>query len=418
MKRRVTIMMVVLVAMVVSTWAHGMNVMSNSHLVRDYQGSSMSLVDPSGYWHSDWSYDAWGRPRNPQTHAVYNPSALTTYSSAYRGYCGHEHLAEFGLINMNARLYDPVTSRFLAPDPYVQAPDNSQSFNRYSYCLNNPLKYVDEDGEYWWIAAAVFIGGASNLGMKALNGQIHSWEDGINAFGIGAVAGAVSAVAGYGAFSLVAGAGATAGTGGFLVGAASGAIGSLAGASILSVGNHQKFGDPEYTWKEYAWATGIGGLAGGISNGMMAVFQGNNFWTGEAVAAGRNPFALRNVPVKSSLQNVDVEGREVIQINRKPLQNHHFATDKNKVFTPQMEEILNKYDLDLNGSWNIERLPHIGRHPNAYHQWVLRQMNAIDAMPNMNQSKFLYEFNIRVIQPVKSNPEMLYKSYWNHQFKP
>lgn len=65
MKRRVTIMMVVLMTAVVSVWAHGVNVVSNSHLVRDYQGSIMSLVDPSGYWHSDWSYDAWGRPRNP-----------------------------------------------------------------------------------------------------------------------------------------------------------------------------------------------------------------------------------------------------------------------------------------------------------------------------------------------------------------
>jgi RHS repeat-associated protein len=65
-----------------------------------------------------------------------------------RGYTGHEHLPMFGLINMNARLYDPVLGRFLAPDPYVQAPDFSQSFNRYSYCLNNPLMYVDEDGEF------------------------------------------------------------------------------------------------------------------------------------------------------------------------------------------------------------------------------------------------------------------------------
>ena len=56
MKRRVTIMMVVLMTMVISTWAHGMNVTSNSHLVRDYQGSIVSVVDPSGYWHSDRSY--------------------------------------------------------------------------------------------------------------------------------------------------------------------------------------------------------------------------------------------------------------------------------------------------------------------------------------------------------------------------
>ena len=93
MKRRVTIMMVVLMTMVISTWVHGMNVTSNSHLVRDYQGSIVSIVDSTGFWHNDYSYDAWGRSRNPQTHTVYNPSALNTYSSAYRGYFPNRKLA-------------------------------------------------------------------------------------------------------------------------------------------------------------------------------------------------------------------------------------------------------------------------------------------------------------------------------------
>ncbi|MCQ2975735.1 MAG: RHS repeat-associated core domain-containing protein [Bacteroidales bacterium] len=67
-----------------------------------------------------------------------------------RGYTMHEHLDEFGLINMNSRLYSPYLSRFLSPDPYIQDPQNSQNFNRYSYCLNNPLKYTDPSGEKWW----------------------------------------------------------------------------------------------------------------------------------------------------------------------------------------------------------------------------------------------------------------------------
>ncbi len=48
---------------------------------------------------------------------------------------------------MNGRVYDPVLARFLSPDPYVQAPDYTQNFNRYSYCLNNPFKYTDPSGE-------------------------------------------------------------------------------------------------------------------------------------------------------------------------------------------------------------------------------------------------------------------------------
>lgn len=63
-----------------------------------------------------------------------------------RGYCGHEMLPEFGIINMNGRLYDPLLGRFLSPDKYIQAPFYSQNYNRYSYCINNPLKYTDESG--------------------------------------------------------------------------------------------------------------------------------------------------------------------------------------------------------------------------------------------------------------------------------
>ena len=64
-----------------------------------------------------------------------------------RGYTGHEHLPEYGLIHMNARLYDPQAGRFLSPDPYVQDPADTQGYNRYAYALNNPLRYIDPSGE-------------------------------------------------------------------------------------------------------------------------------------------------------------------------------------------------------------------------------------------------------------------------------
>ena len=65
-----------------------------------------------------------------------------------RGFTSHEHLTKLGLIYANARLYDPLLGRFLSPDPYIQDPDNPQNFNRYSYCLNNPLKYTDPSGKF------------------------------------------------------------------------------------------------------------------------------------------------------------------------------------------------------------------------------------------------------------------------------
>lgn len=47
---------------------------------------------------------------------------------------------------MNGRIYDPTLGRFLQADPHIQAPKNSQSYNRYSYVLNNPLSFTDPSG--------------------------------------------------------------------------------------------------------------------------------------------------------------------------------------------------------------------------------------------------------------------------------
>ena len=50
---------------------------------------------------------------------------------------------------MNGRIYDPTLGRFLQADPFIQAPINSQSYNRYSYVLNNPLSYTDPSGYFF-----------------------------------------------------------------------------------------------------------------------------------------------------------------------------------------------------------------------------------------------------------------------------
>lgn len=51
-----------------------------------------------------------------------------------------------GLYYYNARYYDPLVGRFISADTIVPDPANPQSLNRYSYVLNNPLKYIDPSG--------------------------------------------------------------------------------------------------------------------------------------------------------------------------------------------------------------------------------------------------------------------------------
>ena len=112
-----------------------------------------------------------------------------------RGFCMHEHYRDFGLINMNGRMYDPYTSMFLSPDNYIQVPDNSQSFNRYAYCLNNPLKYTDPDGEFWHIiATAGYVGGYMTTGSseEAFNSALSGmWQGSV----LGGVSGGIGAYA-------------------------------------------------------------------------------------------------------------------------------------------------------------------------------------------------------------------------------
>lgn len=116
------------------------------YILRDHLGSITRIYKSNKTLLQERSYDAWGRMRNPSTQTVYAPG---NEPSLYlgRGYTGHEYLKEFGLVNMNARLYDPALGRFLSPDPLIQDSENSQNYNRYSYCLNNPLSYVDLTGE-------------------------------------------------------------------------------------------------------------------------------------------------------------------------------------------------------------------------------------------------------------------------------
>ncbi len=117
------------------------------NICRDYLGSITHIASLDGTLVAEYSYDPWGRLRDPETLEIYAAGEEPELFLG-RGFTGHEHLTWFGLINMNARLYDPLLGRFLSPDPYVQAPEFTQNFNRYSYALNNPLRYTDLTGEF------------------------------------------------------------------------------------------------------------------------------------------------------------------------------------------------------------------------------------------------------------------------------
>ncbi|MBR5973179.1 MAG: hypothetical protein IK017_11075, partial [Paludibacteraceae bacterium] len=97
-----------------------------------------------------------------------------------RGYCMHEHIHEFGLIDMGGRIYDAHTHQFLTPDPYMQAPDSWLSHNRYAYCMQNPVMYTDPDGEMAWFVPVIIgaVIGTYSGGALANNGELNplKWD--------------------------------------------------------------------------------------------------------------------------------------------------------------------------------------------------------------------------------------------------
>lgn len=211
------------------------NTSDSFYLHKDHQGSTTTITNAAGNSVQQFIYDPWGK----QT-AVFDTGLLANYTTpaATKGYTGHEHISHLDLIHMNGRIYDATIGRFMQADPFIQAPSDTQSYNRYSYVKNNPMSYTDPSGffldklwkgikKYWRpivaiVAAVVTYGAAS--GWAASWGMTSMTTVGA---GVTGSCGIGLSVGGY-AF---AGAAAGAVAGGIMTGSLSGAAkGALTGA--------------------------------------------------------------------------------------------------------------------------------------------------------------------------------------------
>lgn len=124
---------------------------SSSYLHHDQLGSIIAITNTAGVVVERLAYDPWGKRR--YINGTADTLDAITGQNIDRGFTMHEHIDEMGIINMNGRIYDPLIGRFMSADPYIQAPDNLQSHNRYAYVMNNPLN-VDDPSGYWSISKA------------------------------------------------------------------------------------------------------------------------------------------------------------------------------------------------------------------------------------------------------------------------
>ncbi|WP_343252804.1 RHS repeat-associated core domain-containing protein [Ligaoa zhengdingensis] len=136
----------------VRRYARGINAIyvesgdAKSYYLYNAHGDVVQLTDAIGTVTQEYEYDAFGNEQNPSANDM-NPMR----------YCGEYFDAETGTIYLRARYYDPSIGRFTSADTVLQimvelssgieVPD-PLSLNRYTYCHNNPVMYVDQNGHW------------------------------------------------------------------------------------------------------------------------------------------------------------------------------------------------------------------------------------------------------------------------------
>ncbi|WP_448593697.1 RHS repeat-associated core domain-containing protein [Thermoflexus hugenholtzii] len=248
-------------------------------------------------------------------------------------FTGQRWEASLGLYDYKARFYDPLLGRFLQPDPIVPEPGNPQALNRYAYVYNNPLRYVDGGGH---LPVVPLLMAGAIIALKVID---YGW----------------TAYEAWHSLRVLQDPNAS-------PEARAEAAANLALTSAFEAGEPDDLLPIGLPLDDLARV----GLIGGVRK--IGKEAGETATRRAAQAGGEE--AAEELPSRM----------------------HHFATNKNRKWTPQFAEILQNYGLDLDEAWNQEFLPQRGHHLDAYHEWVLEQMGKIDKKAQGNREVFLELF--------------------------
>ncbi len=116
------------------------------YYVTNMQGDVIKLIDVNGLVKAEYKYDAWGN-------VIYKTGSLADIKP-YR-YRGYRYDEELGLYYLQSRYYNPETHRFISADGLLGEQGNILGHNMYAYCQNNPVMYIDPNGEWAVLAMAV-----------------------------------------------------------------------------------------------------------------------------------------------------------------------------------------------------------------------------------------------------------------------
>ncbi len=111
------------------------------HFHLDHLGTPRLVTDSLGQQKAYHVYYPFGEEAT-----AFNQDTLRLKFTGHERDLGNPGGAGDDLDYMHARHCSPLTGRFLSVDPGAARPGQPQSWNRYSYALGNPLRYVDPDG--------------------------------------------------------------------------------------------------------------------------------------------------------------------------------------------------------------------------------------------------------------------------------
>ena len=260
---------------------------------RDSLGSTSVITDESGNVLARLAYEPFGKRR--QATGPQDSGNAITDPLGQRGFTNHEHMDELGLINMNGRVYDPMTARFISADPMIQAPMNSQSYNRYSYIANSPLNATDPSGFCFICDVGNAVGSVINGAANSIGSEVNHWGDVIRTDPAANMV--ATAVVAYFTGEYV---GTTLGA----ESAVGAAAGGFAGGMVSSGGNiNSGFQGAASAWMFYevgstwdAKGNPTGNVAGHAAVGCISATMGGGNCGSGALSAGIADYATLNMP--------------------------------------------------------------------------------------------------------------------------
>ena len=147
---------------------------------KDVFGNITAILDENENVVVKYDYDAWGN------HRVLNSAGAVITDTQHIGhknpfrYRGYYYDTETGLYYLKSRYYDPETCRFINMDSVEYAdPTYLHGLNLYAYCNNNPIMYVDPNGNFFWLLVVLGLGAVAGgilSGVEAYNSGDRGWE--------------------------------------------------------------------------------------------------------------------------------------------------------------------------------------------------------------------------------------------------